>query len=118
MTLLAYHRILWSIRSSLWEFHTHVFAIKERRGTRVEKLVTTVSAEERSRAIHTGRQILCTDNLFPRFAAVVFVIRVVDFSPDPVTVFSLYIFRNYCFSVTWDVFAGGNNEVRAVMFIA
>lgn len=86
MTLLAYHRILWCIRSSFWEFHTHVFAIKERRGTRVEKLETTVSAEERSRVIYTGRQILCTDNLFPRFTAVVFGI-VVDFSPDPVTVF-------------------------------
>ena len=116
MTLLAYYRIFWGI-SSLWKFHTHVFAIEEWRGTRVKKLITTVSTEERSGAVYTGRQILCTDDFFSRFAA--FVVGIVaDFSPDPGAVFFLYFLGNYCFSVACDTFAVGNNDVRAVMFIA
>lgn len=117
MILLAYYRIFRSI-SSLWKFYTHVFSIKEGRGTRIKKLVTIVSTEERSGAVYTSRQILCTDDFFSRFTAVVLEGIVVDFSPDPVTVLALYFFRNYCFSIAWNTLTGGDNDVRTIMCIA
>lgn len=116
MSLLAYYQIFWSV-SSLWEFHTHVYAIKEWRVAPVKKLVTVVFTEERSSAVNTGRQILCTDDLPSRFAAGIVGV-VVDFSLDPSTVLLLYFLGNYCFSVAWDAFAGGDSDVEAVMCIA